>query len=84
MGVSKRYHHNELERKRRDHIKDSFSLLRDVIPAVAGEKVTLTISCGAYVIWCCHKHMQISRALILNKASEFIKEMKIKNQQHEV
>ena len=39
MGVSKRFHHNELERKRRDHIKDSFSLLRDVIPAVAGEKV---------------------------------------------
>ncbi|XP_065906927.1 max-binding protein MNT-like isoform X2 [Dysidea avara] len=63
MGVSKRYHHNELERKRRDHIKDSFSLLRDVVPAVAGEK--------------------ISRALILNKASDFIKEMKIKNQQHE-
>lgn len=63
VGVSKRYHHNELERKRRDHIKDSFSLLRDVIPSVAGEK--------------------ISRALILNKASDFIKEMKIKNQQHE-
>ena len=39
VGVSKRYHHNELERKRRDHIKDSFSLLRDVIPSVAGEKV---------------------------------------------
>ena len=29
-------------------------------------------------------HLQISRALILNKASDFIKEMKIKNQQHEV
>lgn len=28
--------------------------------------------------------LQISRALILNKASDFIKEMKIKNQQHEV
>lgn len=41
MGMSKRYHHNELERKRRDHIKDSFSLLRDVIPSVAGEKVLL-------------------------------------------
>ena len=39
MGMSKRFHHNELERKRRDHIKDSFSLLRDVIPSVAGEKV---------------------------------------------
>ena len=44
MGMSKRYHHNELERKRRDHIKDSFSLLRDVIPAIAGEKVFIEVA----------------------------------------
>ena len=35
----KRAHHNALERKRRDHIKDSFSVLRDSVPALAGEKV---------------------------------------------
>ena len=30
----KRAHHNELERKRRDHIKDSFSGLKDAIPTL--------------------------------------------------
>ena len=39
MGVDKRAHHNALERKRRDHIKDSFTNLRDCIPAMSGEKV---------------------------------------------
>ncbi|GAB6021772.1 hypothetical protein CHUAL_004350 [Chamberlinius hualienensis] len=37
--ADKRAHHNALERKRRDHIKDSFSGLRDAIPALQGEKV---------------------------------------------
>ncbi|XP_020284375.1 protein max-like isoform X3 [Pseudomyrmex gracilis] len=37
--AEKRAHHNALERKRRDHIKDSFSSLRDVVPALQGEKV---------------------------------------------
>ena len=35
----KRAHHNALERKRRDHIKDSFHTLRDAIPNIQGEKV---------------------------------------------
>lgn len=35
----KRAHHNALERKRRDHIKDSFHCLRDAIPNIKGEKV---------------------------------------------
>ena len=35
----KRAHHNALERKRRDHIKDSFHTLRDAIPNIKGEKV---------------------------------------------
>ena len=30
----KRAHHNALERKRRDHIKDSFSGLKDAIPTL--------------------------------------------------
>ncbi|XP_014603621.1 PREDICTED: protein max isoform X4 [Polistes canadensis] len=37
--AEKRAHHNALERKRRDHIKDSFSSLRDSVPALQGEKV---------------------------------------------
>uniref|UniRef100_A0AAY5K1K9 Protein max n=1 Tax=Esox lucius TaxID=8010 RepID=A0AAY5K1K9_ESOLU len=36
--ADKRAHHNALERKRRDHIKDSFSSLRDSVPALQGEK----------------------------------------------
>ncbi|XP_034834323.1 protein max isoform X1 [Maniola hyperantus] len=37
--AEKRAHHNALERKRRDHIKDSFTSLRDAVPALQGEKV---------------------------------------------
>ncbi|XP_060058023.1 protein max-like [Erinaceus europaeus] len=36
----KRAHHNALERKRRDHIKDSFHSLRDLVPSLQGEKAT--------------------------------------------
>jgi len=38
----KRAHHNALERKRRDHIKDSFHTLRDAIPNIKGEKVSVS------------------------------------------
>lgn len=38
--AEKRAHHNALERKRRDHIKDSFSSLRDSVPALSGEKAS--------------------------------------------
>ncbi|XP_053689120.1 protein max isoform X1 [Sabethes cyaneus] len=37
--AEKRAHHNALERKRRDHIKDSFTSLRDSVPSLHGEKV---------------------------------------------
>ena len=37
--MDKRAHHNALERRRRDHIKDSFHGLRDSIPSLHGEKV---------------------------------------------
>lgn len=37
--AEKRAHHNALERKRRDHIKDSFHSLRDSVPDLQGEKV---------------------------------------------
>lgn len=39
MGMNnKRAHHNALERKRRDHIKESFNGLRDSVPSLEGEK----------------------------------------------
>lgn len=37
--AERRAHHNMLERKRRDHIKDSFTSLRDSVPSLQGEKV---------------------------------------------
>lgn len=40
LQADKRAHHNALERKRRDHIKDSFHGLRDSVPALQGEKVS--------------------------------------------
>lgn len=43
----KRAHHNALERKRRDHIKDSFHCLRDAIPNIKGEKVAV---CAIFLI----------------------------------
>eukprot|EP00088_Acartia_fossae_P043984 TRINITY_DN46584_c0_g1_i1.p1 TRINITY_DN46584_c0_g1~~TRINITY_DN46584_c0_g1_i1.p1 ORF type:complete len:153 (-),score=26.39 TRINITY_DN46584_c0_g1_i1:138-575(-) len=36
----KRAHHNALERKRRDHIKDSFTGLKDSIPTLQGDKIS--------------------------------------------
>merc|ERR1711915_782303 len=36
----KRAHHNALERKRRDHIKDSFTGLKDCIPTLQGDKTS--------------------------------------------
>ncbi|XP_033097155.1 protein max-like [Anneissia japonica] len=38
--AEKRAHHNALERKRRDHIKDSFNMLRDAVPNLQGEKAS--------------------------------------------
>lgn len=45
--ADKRAHHNALERKRRDHIKDSFHSLRDSVPSLQGEKVSLWSVVGA-------------------------------------
>ncbi|XP_078676369.1 protein max-like isoform X4 [Branchiostoma floridae x Branchiostoma belcheri] len=39
-AADKRAHHNALERQRRDHIKNSFSSLRDAVPALQGEKAS--------------------------------------------
>ncbi|KAJ0008907.1 hypothetical protein NQD34_016322 [Periophthalmus magnuspinnatus] len=66
--ADKRAHHNALERKRRDHIKDSFHGLRDSVPALQGEKCSL---------------FQASRAQILDKATEYIQFMRQKNHTHQ-
>jgi len=66
--AEKRAHHNALERKRRDHIKDSFTSLRDSVPSLVGEKVSKRVS---------------SRAQILKKAAEYIQFMKRKNSAHQ-
>lgn len=39
MDEDRRAHHNELERRRRDHIKDHFMALKGSIPLLEGEKV---------------------------------------------
>uniref|UniRef100_A0A8D3BD05 Protein max n=1 Tax=Scophthalmus maximus TaxID=52904 RepID=A0A8D3BD05_SCOMX len=68
MDADKRAHHNALERKRRDHIKDSFHSLRDSVPALQGEKSSVK---------------QASRAQILDKATEYIQYMRRKNHTHQ-
>lgn len=67
VQAEKRAHHNALERKRRDHIKDSFSSLRDSVPALQGEKVK----------------QKSSRAQILKKAADYIQFMRRKNSSHQ-
>ncbi|KAL8592587.1 hypothetical protein ACOMHN_026517 [Nucella lapillus] len=62
--VDKRAHHNALERKRRDHIKDSFHNLRDCVPTVHGEKLQAS--------------KQVSRAQILKKAADYIQDLRSK------
>lgn len=69
--ADKRAHHNALERKRRDHIKDSFHSLRDSVPALQGEKVRES------------SVKQASRAQILDKATEYIQYMRRKNHTHQ-
>ncbi|XP_076023243.1 protein max isoform X2 [Genypterus blacodes] len=74
--ADKRAHHNALERKRRDHIKDSFHSLRDSVPALQGEKVGDTRRTD-------QSTKQASRAQILDKATEYIQYMRRKNHTHQ-
>ncbi|XP_061071913.1 protein max-like isoform X1 [Conger conger] len=74
--ADKRAHHNALERKRRDHIKDSFHSLRDSVPALQGEKVSDHLQCKQSI-------KQASRAQILDKATEYIQYMRRKNHTHQ-
>uniref|UniRef100_UPI00398ECC9B protein max isoform X2 n=1 Tax=Pristiophorus japonicus TaxID=55135 RepID=UPI00398ECC9B len=74
--ADKRAHHNALERKRRDHIKDSFHSLRDSVPSLQGEKVGVLVSQAS-------ENRQASRAQILDKATEYIQYMRRKNHTHQ-
>ncbi|XP_019898144.1 protein max isoform X4 [Esox lucius] len=85
--ADKRAHHNALERKRRDHIKDSFHSLRDSVPALQGEKVSSLLrdarpsagtSAGGI-----NAPSDASRAQILDKATEYIQYMRRKNHTHQ-
>ncbi|XP_005106364.1 protein max [Aplysia californica] len=64
----KRAHHNALERKRRDHIKDSFHSLRDCVPQDDSKANTNSSS-------------KTSRAQILRQAAEYIIRMRDKTTQ---
>lgn len=61
--ADKRAHHNALERKRRDHIKDSFISLRDALPIPSGQKNNANAK------------KSLSRAQILKQAAEYIQLM---------
>ncbi|XP_076612045.1 protein max isoform X1 [Chaetodon auriga] len=82
--ADKRAHHNALERKRRDHIKDSFHSLRDSVPALQGEKVGKAQPAGPSRHMMAHQSTkQASRAQILDKATEYIQYMRRKNHTHQ-
>uniref|UniRef100_A0A3P8UU16 Protein max n=1 Tax=Cynoglossus semilaevis TaxID=244447 RepID=A0A3P8UU16_CYNSE len=79
--ADKRAHHNALERKRRDHIKDSFHSLRDSVPSLQGEKVGKALT--GRDLNPGQSTKQASRAQILDKATEYIQYMRRKNQTHQ-
>ncbi|XP_042245984.1 protein max isoform X3 [Thunnus albacares] len=84
--ADKRAHHNALERKRRDHIKDSFHSLRDSVPALQGEKVGKAqpgSPPGTQMMVTHQSTKQASRAQILDKATEYIQYMRRKNHTHQ-
>ena len=60
--MDKRAHHNALERKRRDHIKDSFTGLRDAIPTMRGGDK----SSRAQILKKASEYIQVYIVLILN------------------
>ncbi|XP_068109392.1 protein max isoform X2 [Hyperolius riggenbachi] len=85
--ADKRAHHNALERKRRDHIKDSFHSLRDSVPSLQGEKVSSpphdrsSLEFSSKIVL--RYPNKASRAQILDKATEYIQYMRRKNHTHQ-
>uniref|UniRef100_A0A3B3RA23 Protein max n=1 Tax=Paramormyrops kingsleyae TaxID=1676925 RepID=A0A3B3RA23_9TELE len=81
--ADKRAHHNALERKRRDHIKDSFHSLRDSVPALQGEKDQYYGESAKGFVCLLKWPDHASRAQILDKATEYIQYMRRKNHTHQ-
>ncbi|KAM4529802.1 protein max isoform 4-T4 [Fundulus diaphanus] len=81
--ADKRAHHNALERKRRDHIKDSFHSLRDSVPSLQGEKTWRSSDQDRLNDQKHQSTKQASRAQILDKATEYIQYMRRKNHTHQ-
>jgi len=71
----KRAHHNALERKRRDHIKDSFHSLRDCVPQDDQLKTDRSHRTNS--------SSKTSRAQILRQAAEYIIRMRDKTMQND-
>ncbi|CAN8032169.1 unnamed protein product [Ixodes persulcatus] len=81
--ADKRAHHNALERRRRDHIKYSFSSLRDAVPSLQGEKSSVAIpKATVYGSSSSQSNDTASRAQILKKAADYIQTMRRKNTAH--
>lgn len=76
-GDDKRAHHNALERKRRDHIKDSFHSLRDCVPQDEKQLAESKASRQA------NTSSKTSRAQILRQAAEYIIRMRDKTTQND-
>lgn len=72
-AADRRAHHNALERKRRDHIKDSFSSLRDSVPSLHGEKAS-----RAQILKKAAEYIQFMRKKTTNVATD-IDEIKKQN-----
>ncbi|KAH9426629.1 hypothetical protein DERP_002728 [Dermatophagoides pteronyssinus] len=72
-AADRRAHHNALERKRRDHIKDSFSSLRDSVPSLHGEKAS-----RAQILKKAAEYIQFMRKKNTNIATD-IEEIKKQN-----
>lgn len=71
----RRAHHNELERRRRDHIKDHFMSLKDAIPLLEGEK-----SSRALILKRAVEYISLMQAR-LNENQITIEELKRRNQE---
>nr|XP_023996705.1 protein max-like [Salvelinus alpinus] len=88
--ADKRAHHNALERKRRDHIKDSFHSLREFRACLQGKGWVASLlrdarppnrdQCSGIVARYSDQSIkQASRAQILDKATDYIQYMRRKN-----
>lgn len=75
LDDDRRAHHNELERRRRDHIKDHFHSLKEVIPLLDGEKSSRALILKRAVEYI--SHMQST----LNKNQVTIEELQKRNQE---